>query len=73
MEKELVYGVSSKEMFGTWEHKVYVFEDHELASQWLGQEEFDFRERELMSRDAAVDLADEQTVAYAEQDITREI
>lgn len=73
MEKQLVYGVSSRETSGTLEHTVYAFEDQKLASQWLVQKESDSGERELMSRNLAIDLVDEVTVSYAEQDITREI
>lgn len=73
MEKQLVYGVSSREISGTLEHTVYAFEDHELASRWLVQKGSDSGERQLMSRNLAIDLVDEVTVSYAEQDITRDI
>lgn len=51
-----IYGVSSKFNFGRWTHKGYVFDSLEKAEKWLNTEEYDFRERELMSKTAAVKL-----------------
>ena len=51
-----IYGVSSKYIFGKWSHQVYVFDDLEKATEWLNTEEYDFRERELMSKSAAQKL-----------------
>ena len=51
-----IYGVSSKYNFGTWDHQLYVFDDFEKATEWLNAEEYDFRERELMSKSAAQKL-----------------
>lgn len=51
-----IYGVSSKYDFGEWNHQVYVFDDFEKANEWLNTEEYDFRERELMSKTAAQKL-----------------
>lgn len=48
-----IYGVSSKFEFGAWNHIVKVFDDFEEATEWLNTEEYDFRERELMSKTAA--------------------
>lgn len=51
-----IYGVSSKYDFGKWNHQVYVFDNFEKATEWLNTEEYDFRERELMSKSAAQKL-----------------
>lgn len=51
------YGISSKYEFGRWNHRVYgPFETEEEAQKWLHREEYDFRERELMSKTAAIQL-----------------
>lgn len=60
--KRKIYGVSSKYVFGTWSHKVYVFSDRDSAEKWLNTEERDFRERELMSKTAAIKLAGRKAV-----------
>lgn len=51
-----IYGVSSKFEFGAWQHTGYVFTSMERAKEWLNAEEYDFRERELMSRTKAEKL-----------------
>lgn len=51
-----IYGVSSKFDFGAWHHTGYVFDDLKKAQEWLETEEYDFRERELMSRTSAENL-----------------
>ena len=51
-----IYGVSSKYNFGTWDHQLHVFDDFDKATEWLNTEEYDFRERELMSKSAAQKL-----------------
>lgn len=51
-----IYGVSNKFDFGRWEHIGYVFTDLSQATEWLNTEEYDFRERELMSKSAAQKL-----------------
>ena len=51
-----IYGVSSKCSFGNWSHVGYVFSSMEDAKRWLHTEEYDFRERELMSKSAAEKL-----------------
>lgn len=61
----MIYGVSSKFNFGKWEHNVYVFENEETAQKWLNTEEYDFRERELMSESKAVKLAGKTAVKNA--------
>ena len=50
-----IYGVSSKYQFG-WKHYVKIFTNFEEAEKWLNTEEYDFRERELMSKTAAEKL-----------------
>ncbi|MBO0474840.1 hypothetical protein JZO86_14145 [Enterococcus ureasiticus] len=60
-----IYGVSSKCVFGVWEHVVYEFVNPEQANEWLESEEYDFRERELMSKTAATKLAGKKAVTNA--------
>lgn len=62
-----IYGVSSKFEFGAWSHRVYVFDSHDEAERWLNTEEFDFREREIMSKTAAIKLAGRKAVREAEE------
>lgn len=62
-----IYGVSSKYNFGAWSHLVYKFENLSEAEEWLYTEEYDFRERELMSKSAAIRLAGRNAVTSAEQ------
>lgn len=51
------YGVSSKYGFGCWDHRVVgPFSSEDEAQAWLNREEYDFRERELMSKTAAIRL-----------------
>lgn len=51
------YGVSSKYNFGQWNHRVVgPFATEDEAQAWLNREEYDFRERELMSKTAAIRL-----------------
>ena len=69
MAKEQIYGVSSKFEFGVWNHVVYHFEDMETAEKWLNTEEYDFREREIMSKTAAIKLAGKKAVDNAIKDI----
>ena len=59
-----IYGVSSVNNFG-WEHTVYVFNTKEEAVRWLNTEEYDFREREIMSKTAAIKLAGRKAVDNA--------
>ncbi len=70
MKKEInrnrAYGVSSKFDFGSWSHIVYgPFETNEQAEKWLNTEERDFRERELMSKTAAIKLAGKEAIENA--------
>lgn len=59
-----IYGISSKYTFG-WEHVVYVFDNEEAAVKWLHTEEYDFRERELMSKSKAIRIAGKSLVDKA--------
>ena len=59
------YGVSSKFNFGVWNHVVYVFDSKEDAEKWLDTEEYDFREREIMTKTAAIKLAGRKSVNNA--------
>lgn len=59
-----VYGVSSKFDFGSWSHVGYEFESVEDAEEWLETEEYDFRERELMSKTAAKKLCGNNIAIY---------
>lgn len=65
MAARKIYGVSSKYDFGTWDHVVYVFENKNSAEKWLNTEEYDFRERELMTKTAAIKLAGRKAVENA--------
>ena len=60
-----IYGVSSKHEFNQWNHHVYVFDNKESAEKWLETEEYDFRERELMTKTAAIKLAGRKAVENA--------
>lgn len=64
--KKILYGVSSKFDFGKWDHVVYgPFCDEEQAEKWLNSEEYDFREREIMGKTAAIKLAGKSAVDNA--------
>ncbi len=64
--RNMEYGVSSKFNLGQWSHVVYgPFETAEQAQHWLNAEEYDFRERELMSKSAAIKLAGRKAVQNA--------
>ncbi len=60
-----IYGVSSKYDFGNWNHVVYSFDSKEAADEWLYTEEHDFREREIMTKTAAIQLAGRKAVNNA--------
>lgn len=66
ISRNKAYGVSSKYEFDAWNHVVYgPFESEEQAQEWLHTEEYDFRERELMSKTAAIRLAGRNAVENA--------
>lgn len=48
-----IFGDSAKFSFGKWEHRIVKFTDFSEAEKWLNTEEYDFRERELISKTAA--------------------
>lgn len=63
--KRKVYGVASKYEFWRWNHDVYVFDTKEEAEEWLYSKEYDFREREIMTKTAAIKLAGRKAVSNA--------
>lgn len=65
MTARKIYGVSSKFNFGEWNHMVYVFANNGSAEKWLHTEEADFRERELMTKTAAINLTGRKAVENA--------
>lgn len=65
INRNRAYGVSSKYNFGKWDHVVYCFDTEEQAQEWLHKEEYDFRERELMSKTAAIRLVGKKAVENA--------
>ncbi len=66
MDKSKQYGVSSKFDFGDWNHVVYgPFTTEDQAQNWLNMEEYDFRDRELMSKTSAIKLAGKKAVERA--------
>lgn len=44
-----IYGVSEKYSFGKWTGYIYEFDSLIEAEKWLFTEQYDFRERELVS------------------------
>ena len=65
---KILYGVSSKYEFGGWSHRVYgPFKDQEQADKWLHTEEYDFRQREIMVKTAAIRLAGKKNVEHAQE------
>lgn len=63
--KRRIYGVSSKFDFGFWEHVVFVFDDINHAQEWLETETYNFNQRELMTKTAAIRLAGKKAVENA--------
>lgn len=64
--QKMLYGVSSKFNFGKYEHVVYgPFGDEKIAQKWLHTEEYDFREREIVSKTRAIQLAGRAAVENA--------
>lgn len=62
-----IYGVSSKyiRMDRKWAHSVYVFKNMTVAVSWLHTEQADFKERELCSKNRAIELAGKRAVDNA--------
>ena len=48
-----IYGISEKFAFGKWTGYALKFTDYEKAVKWLHTEEYDFRERSLVSKTEA--------------------
>lgn len=48
-----IYGISEKFSFGRYEGYSVKFTDLDEANKWLNREEYDFRERSLVSKTAA--------------------
>ena len=66
ISRNRAYGVSSKYEFGSWSHVVYgPFTSEENAQKRLNTEEYDFRDRALMSKTAAIKLAGKKAVENA--------
>ena len=59
--KRKVYGVASKYEFGSWNHDVYVFDTKEEAEEWLYSKEYDFREREIMTKNRRNQISREKS------------
>lgn len=71
--KRMFYGVSSTFNFGKWNHNVVKFNNEEEANKWLRTEEYNFSEREIMTKTAAIKLAGrkavENAISYEEWEI----
>ena len=48
-----IFGDSYKFEFGRFSHNIYKFTNFEEAKKWLHTEEYDFREREFISKTEA--------------------
>ena len=48
-----IFGDSAKCVFGKWSHNIVKFTDYAAAEKWLNTEQYDFRERELISKTTA--------------------
>lgn len=48
-----IYGISEKFSFGRWEGYSVKFDNLDAARKWLHREEYDFRERALVSKTVA--------------------
>lgn len=67
MKTRNIFGID-KNSFGQVQY-VKAFSDKEAAKKWLHTEEYDFRDRELMSKTAAIKIAGKKMVEEAEQHI----
>lgn len=54
--QERVYGVSYKFEFGRWKYWVWRFKTEDAARKWLHTEECDFRERQICTKEEAIEL-----------------
>lgn len=59
---EKIYGLSVHSDFDTLGRYVVVFEDIEVGKKWVDTCEYDFRQRELMTRAKAVRIAGRRAV-----------
>ena len=48
-----IFGDSAKFSFGRWQHDITKFTSFEEAEKWLHTEQYDFKERELISKTTA--------------------
>lgn len=64
--QDLIYCVSIKYEFGAWKHRIFVFDNEEVANKWLTTEEDDFRSGETFNRARAIELAGLEAVEDAE-------
>jgi len=60
-----IYGISSKFAFGEWHNSVHAFYSREDAIKWLHTEEYDFRERELLTKSEAIKKVGKNAVKNA--------
>lgn len=60
-----IYGISSKFAFGEWHNAVHAFYSEEDAIKWLHTEEYDFRERELLTKSKAIKEVGKKAVENA--------
>ena len=60
-----IYGISSTFEFGSWIHSVYCFLNPKDATRWLYTESYNFCDREIMSREGAIDMVGLEAVNNA--------
>ena len=60
-----MYGISSTYEFGSWIHSVYCFLNPKDATRWLYTESYNFCDREIMSRECAIDMVGLEAVNNA--------
>lgn len=70
---EKVYGISDHSDFDMIGRYVVVFEDIEVGKKWVDTCEYDFRQRELMTRAKAVRIAGRRAVDDATPSIYFEL
>lgn len=64
--KEKIYGVSSRYEGGKLIHKVYFFDDNEIAQQWLNRgSKYSKSKRKLMSKEECIQFTDSEKVENA--------
>ena len=65
-----IFGDSAKFNFGKWEHHIIKFDDWEKANKWLETEEYDFREREFISKTEAKKLGYKERIQKKGNDMS---